>query len=146
LLPSLLRSAQQSSNDMLTPILQLLVSVAPQKRGTQRQRQSRGPSAPRVPDHVQSRQSPILLSLLMVKSNHLARRGVQFTGDPRKCRESEISGSRVPTPKHQKSRADSHTKRRDPQDLRTLVLAALGAQQRHHPKHFSFAIPRSRRS
>ena len=27
-----------------------------------------------------------------------------------------------------------------------LVLAALGAQQRHHPKHFSFAIPRSRRS
>jgi len=27
-----------------------------------------------------------------------------------------------------------------------LVLAALGAQQRHHPKHFSFALPRSRRS
>jgi hypothetical protein len=27
-----------------------------------------------------------------------------------------------------------------------LLLAALGAQQRHHPKHFSFAIPRSRRS
>ena len=27
-----------------------------------------------------------------------------------------------------------------------LILAALGAQQRHHPKHFSFALPRSRRS
>jgi len=27
-----------------------------------------------------------------------------------------------------------------------LLLAALGAQQRHHPKHFSFAIPRPRRS
>ena len=27
-----------------------------------------------------------------------------------------------------------------------LVLAALGAQQRHDPTHFSFAIPRSRRS
>jgi hypothetical protein len=29
-----------------------------------------------------------------------------------------------------------------------LILAALGAQQRawHHPKHFFFAIPRSRRS
>jgi len=27
-----------------------------------------------------------------------------------------------------------------------FLLAALGAQQRHHPKHFSFAIPRSRRS
>jgi hypothetical protein len=27
-----------------------------------------------------------------------------------------------------------------------LLLAAIGAQQRHNPKHFSFAIPRSRRS
>ena len=27
-----------------------------------------------------------------------------------------------------------------------LLLAALGAQQRHHPQHFSFAVPRSRRS
>jgi hypothetical protein len=27
-----------------------------------------------------------------------------------------------------------------------LLLAALGAQQRHHPKHFSLAIPRSRQS
>jgi len=27
-----------------------------------------------------------------------------------------------------------------------LLLAALGAQQRQHPLHFSFAIPRSRRS
>jgi hypothetical protein len=27
-----------------------------------------------------------------------------------------------------------------------LFLAALGVQQRRHPKHFSFAIPRSRRS
>jgi len=27
-----------------------------------------------------------------------------------------------------------------------LLLAALGAQRRHHPKHFSFAIPRSRRA
>ena len=26
------------------------------------------------------------------------------------------------------------------------LLAAIGAQQRHDPKHFSFAIPRSRRS
>ena len=25
-----------------------------------------------------------------------------------------------------------------------LLLAAMGAQQRHNPKHFSFAIPRSR--
>ena len=27
-----------------------------------------------------------------------------------------------------------------------LLLAALGAQQRHHPQHFSFVVPRSRRS
>jgi hypothetical protein len=27
-----------------------------------------------------------------------------------------------------------------------LLLAALGSQQRHHPEHFFFAIPRSRRS
>ena len=27
-----------------------------------------------------------------------------------------------------------------------LLLAATGAQQRHDPKHFSFAIPRSQRS
>jgi hypothetical protein len=27
-----------------------------------------------------------------------------------------------------------------------LLLAALGAQQRHHTKHFSFVIPRSRPS
>jgi len=35
--------------------------------------------------------------------------------------------------------------RRYQADLR-LLLAALGAQQRHHPDHFSFALPRLRQS